>query len=155
LLYSSAANKRIGTQAKLAERTAILKQELQRLEQDKARTANALEARVDHLFIKLIEARTEKESRAILGEFQEIVAQSKGVVDFPAKEFCDLVMALGDVFPFESTFDDLFEAVLDLAQERDRSATAGRLLLGRGIQKLDHGRPYEAIRLLGRAQQRL
>jgi len=153
LLYSAAANKRIDTQAKLVERTAILKQELQRLEQDKARAANALEARVDHLFIKLIEARTKKERRSVLGEFQEIVAQSKGLVDFPAKEFCDLFVALGEVFPLESTFDDLFEVVLDLAQERDRNATAGRLLLGRGIQKLDHGRPYEAIRLLGRAQQ--
>jgi hypothetical protein len=57
-------------------------------------------------------------------------------------------MEIGELFPVEGAFDELFELVPDLAQERDSNATAGRMLLRRGKQKLGNGQPYGAIRLL-------
>lgn len=59
------------------------------------------------------------------------------------------------MFPLDVAFDELYETALELAKERDSNATAGLMLLRRGAQKLDADRPYEAICLLGRAQQRL
>ena len=91
----------------------------------------------------------------VLTELKAIFEQSEGLIDFPARQFIDLLMELGEVFPLDEAFDELFEVVLSVAQKRDSSATAGLMLLRRGAQKLERGQPYEAIRVLGRAHQRL
>jgi hypothetical protein len=44
---------------------------------------------------------------------------------------------------------------MNIAREREGDAVVGRMLLQRGLQKLDNDQPYEAIRLLGRSQQLL
>src|SRR5580704_16545113 len=64
-------------------------------------------------------------------------------------------MEVGELLPVSEAFDDIFEAMLTLAHERDSNATAGRMLLRRSMQKLGNHQPYEAVRLLGRAQQHL
>jgi hypothetical protein len=64
-------------------------------------------------------------------------------------------MELGEQFLDNPRFDELFEAVLGVAKERESDAVLGRMLLQRGAQKLRAGKPYETIRLLGRAQQKL
>ncbi len=104
----------------------------------------------------LVEARAdETQLKAVLSEFNAIFEQSKGLVNFPTRDLVDLLMELGEAFPIAGVFDEIFEAVLTIAQERDSRATAGRMLLRRGMQKLEHGQRYEAVRLLGRAQQYL
>jgi hypothetical protein len=157
LLHTAVNNNDLdGVAVRFAERTAIVKQELQRLQHDKNRPTTALQARAQYLLIDLVEANGNNDQlKAVLTEFQTIFVESKGLVNFPARDLIDLVMELGEVFPFNNAFDKIFEDVLTVAQERDSSATAGRMLLRRGMQKLDHDQPYEAIRLLGRAQQHL
>jgi len=59
------------------------------------------------------------------------------------------------VFVDEPAYDDLFEAVVQLLEKRASEGAAGQSLLERGIQKLNGGKRYDAIRLFGRAQQRL
>src|SRR5262249_22922185 len=131
-------------------------QELQHLVEEKTRPSTSLQARAQCLLIDLVQAHGDKqELKKVLTEFRTVFEQSKGLLNFPTRKLIDLIMEIGDVFPIDNTFDEIFEAVLVLAQERDSSATAGRMLLRRGMQKLDHDQPYEAIRLLGRAQQRL
>jgi hypothetical protein len=142
--------------AKLSERTATLRQELQRLRQDKTRPNTALQARVEEVFMDMVLAHGNKDQlNAVLAELKEIFEHSKGLVDFPARQLIDLLMELGEALPLDDAFDKLFEVVLPIAQERDSGATAGLMLLRRGAQKLECGQRYEAIRLLGRAQQRL
>ncbi len=157
LLYTAANNNNLdATSAKLAERTAFLKQEILRLQQDKTRPTAALQARAQQLFVDLVESRgNQLQLKKVLGQFRTILKKSKGLIDFPARELVDLLMELGEAIPLNDTFDEVFEATLGLAQERDSSATAGRMLLRRGMQKLEHNQPYEAVRLLGRAQPRL
>jgi hypothetical protein len=157
LLHVAANHKRLdATATKLAERTALLKQELQRLQEDTTRPTTALQAKAQCLLIDLVEAQGDKDRlKTALAEFQTIFEQGKTFVDFPARELIDLLMELGEALPLDNTFDEVFEVVVTLAQERDSSATAGRMLLRRGKQKLNSDQPYEAIRLLGRAQQHL
>jgi hypothetical protein len=157
LLHSAAKSSAVdAAAARLTERTVVLKQELQRLQQDKSRRSTALHARAQEVLVDLVEAQDNTEQlKRVLAEFQTIFEESKGLVDFPARELIDLVMVLGEAFPLSNTFDGIFEAVLTVAQDRESSATAGRMLLGRGMQKLENEQPYEAIRLLGRAQQHL
>jgi hypothetical protein len=143
LLYSAVNNNDLDAAAvKLAVRTATLKQELQRLQQEKMRPTTALQAKAHHLFIDLFEAHDNKQQlKTVLTEFRTIFEQSKGLVNFPARKLIDLLMELGEAFPLDNVFDEIFEAVLVLAQERDSSATAGRMLLRRGMQKLEHDQP--------------
>ena len=104
----------------------------------------------------LVEVHDKQEERQhVLTAFQIIFAQSQGLVDFPTRELIDLITEIGELFPFDTAFEKTFEAVLAVAQERDGQATAGRMLLRRGTQLLEQHQPYEAIRTLGRAQQRL
>jgi hypothetical protein len=96
-----------------------------------------------------------EELRKLFGKFRTIFDQSKGLIDFPALQFVEVLMELGDHLPGDESFDDLFESVLLLARERENCTVSGRMLLRRGMQKLKSKQPYEAIRLLGRAQQDL
>ena len=157
LLYAATKRNDIdAATAKLAERAAILREELHRLQQDETRRTTALQARAQELLLDLALVHDRKEERQqVLADFQTVFEQSKGLVDFPTRELIDLVTEIGELFPLDTAFENIFEAVLALAQERDGQATAGRMLLRRGTQLLEQHQPYEAIRTLGRAQQRL
>ena len=138
LLYAGTTRRDLDAgEAKLAERTAVLKEELRRLQQDRNRQTTALQARAQQLLIELLEARGQKDQRQrVLAEFQTIFEQCKGLVDFPARQLIELIMEVGELFPTDAAFDKTFETVLALAQERESRETAGRMLLRRGMQLL-------------------
>ena len=52
-----------------------------------------------------------------------------GLIDFPARQFIDLLMELGEVFPLDEAFDELFEVVLSVAQKRDSRLGPGALIV--------------------------
>ncbi len=62
---------------------------------------------------------------------------------------------LGEVVSDSSTYNELFEAILALMERRAGEGSAGSALLERGLQLLDSGRYYDAVRVLGRAQSKL
>jgi len=157
LLNSSVTNKQItSAEAKLIERTTALRAELQRLEQDKTRLTTALQAKSQRILIELVEGGNDKERvKKALIELPNIFEASRGMIEFPTGRFIDLLAEISDLFPLNPNFDEVFEFALEIAQARESKATAGRMLLKRGLQKLEHNQPYEAIRFLGRAQQAL
>ncbi|QLE59999.1 hypothetical protein [Nostoc sp. TCL26-01] len=142
--------------AKLEARTKTLHTELQRLQADQDRPSTALQARSIELLMDLTESKHEPaELKRILEEFRKVFAEAEGLVNFPVAPLIEILMELGKYLPDDPAFDELFEAVLLLSQQRESKATSGRMLLTRGKQKLLGGNPYEAIRLLGRAQHNL
>ncbi len=142
--------------AQLAKRTEFLRNELKRLKEEKGRPSAALHATATLLLMDLVEALGKAgKLKGVLNDFQQVFDKSKGLVNFPAVQFIEILMELGEQFPDDAQFDELFEAVLRVAKERESSVVSGRMLLRRGTQKLKASRPYEAIRLLGRAQQHL
>lgn len=142
--------------AKLESRTATLRAELQRLQTDKGRPSTALQARSIELLVDLIQSHDDPfELSRIVSEFHEVFKEGRSLVNFPVSPLIKIFMELGECLPDDSSFDELFESVLLLSQERESRATAGRMLLTRGNQKLTSGNRYEAIRLLGRAQSNL
>ncbi len=142
--------------AQLAKRTDTLRKELQRLQSEEGRPSAALHATATLLLIDLVEAiGNAGKLKGVLDDFQRVFERSKGLVNFPALQFVEILLELGEQFPDDAQFDELFESVLRVAKERESSVVSGRMLLRRGTQKLKAGRPYEAIRLLGRAQQQL
>lgn len=139
--------------AKLDARTKILRIQLQRLQAEQDRPSTVLQSRSINLLMDLSQFKDNpSELKSILGEFREIFEQGKGLVNFPVTPLIKILMELGEYLPNDLDFDELFESVLLLSQERESRATSGRMLLTRGTQKLSSGNHYEAIRLLGRAQ---
>jgi hypothetical protein len=142
--------------AKLEARTKTLHTELQRLQADQDRPSTALQARSIELLMDLSESRHEPgRLKSILEEFRKVFVKGEGLVNFPVAPLIEILMELGKYLPDDPGFDELFESVLLLSQKRESRATSGRMLLTRGSQKLISGNRYEAIRLLGRAQQNL
>jgi hypothetical protein len=157
LLYASVRNGHMDSaEGRLVERTTALKRELERLHTEHGRPSVVLSARASLLLMDLVVSYDNTEElRRVLDEFRNIFDQSKGLIDFPALQFVDILMQLGEHFPKDESFDGLFESVLLVTRERESRTVSGRMLLRRGIQKLKGNQPYEAIRLLGRAQQDL
>jgi hypothetical protein len=157
LLHGATRTQEIDSEtAKLDERTATLAQALYRLAEDKDRPTTALEAQAQQLLVELFQHPQDPRSRQqVFAAFQKVFEQSKGLVDFPTQQLIEVLTALGEFIKDDPSFDAVFEQVVNLAQERESQATAGRMLLKRGIQLSQLQKPYEAIRCLGRAQRRL
>ena len=142
--------------AKLDERTQTLKAELDRLVMQENRPNNTLAARSIRLLMDLTETLTRKESiDGILHEFKSVFEAATNLAEFPVESLTGIVRELGEVISHSPSYDELFEEVVDITERRTRQGTSGILLLERGYQQLGAGRHYQAISLLGRAQQKL
>jgi hypothetical protein len=144
--------------AKLAERTLHLREELKRLGALQGRQTTALQSRSALLMMDLTEAIEQGDAGRIdvtLSGLKTVLQEAESHVNFPIEPLTTVIQELGDVLVDSAVYDDLFEVVVSLLNRRSSEGTAGITLLGRGIQKLNGGRRYEAIRLFGRAQQKL
>ena len=157
LLYATAKTGKNGVvDARIDERTTTLRSALEAVVADKTRPSASLQARAALLIMDLTVAYGNSDkSKEVFRAFRDVFEKSKGLIDFPAKHFVRLLMELSDLLPDDEEFDTTFESALALARERESQTVSGRMLLRRGRQKLKSGKPYQAIRLLGRAQQDL
>jgi hypothetical protein len=142
--------------AKLDTRTETLKAELSRLAADTARPNTSLQARTIMVLMDLQEAFGDvKKLSVMLKELKDILTETEGLVAYPVESTVKIVREIGEYLSDNEAYDDLFESVVGLTEHRVSEGEAGRVLLERGCQKLRAGKRYDAIRLLGRAQQRL
>ena len=140
----------------LAERTELLKGNLNRLQADYDRPSTAASARASLLLMKLVQTHADRvELKHILNDFKTLLGDVRGLVEFPAAQFIEILTEFGGSLASDDAFDEMFESLVEIARARESSTVSGRMLLRRGAQKLRGGMPYEAIRLLGRAQQDL
>jgi hypothetical protein len=143
-------------QEKLEGRTNRLKSELRRLGEDLHRPNNALEARSNLALLELTEATTlGDEIKSCLLQIRDILAESKNYPGFSVTTVIDIIQEMGDFIIDDDDFDDLFETAFEITKERTSQGQAGLILYKRGYQKLSGGKTYDAIKLLGRAQQLL
>lgn len=143
-------------EADLPIRTQTVKLELNRLISDERRPNNALQAQTNRLFIDLTEAFPEEKSiNLILEKFKDVLKRSEGLSEYPISSTIKIIQELGDNFPDSPKFDELLEVVVEVTGRRTSQGKAGQILLERGKQKLRAGKNYDAIKLIGRAQQKL
>jgi hypothetical protein len=142
--------------AKLEARTGKLKSELNRLAAETHRRNTSLQARTLLNFMDMQDAYGDVERySALLKKLKEILTEAAGLVAYPMETTIKIVREVGDYISDNEAYDELFESVVSLTEHRISEGEAGRALLERGHQKLRAGKRYDAIRLLGRAQQRL
>jgi len=144
--------------AQIEARTKKLKTEFERLGNDRTRPNNALQARTDRLQIELndvFESRNFKKLDQVWAGYQQIVREAEHLGDYPLERLARLIEELGDLLPDSDAFDELFESVVHLLKMQRSEGEGGAALLKRGFQKIKKKKPYDAIRLFGRAQESL
>jgi hypothetical protein len=159
LVHTSAMRGLIeASEANIVERTGRLRSEFARLSALKDRPTTALQAKSNILLMDITEAFRDNDLERLnsaLVALRHVLQKSERMVNFPGNRLAQTVQELGVVLVDNEKYDELFELVVELLNRRSSEASAGETLLGRGIQKLNGGKTYDAIRLFGRAQQKL
>ncbi len=144
------------SRADFGVRTEKLKAHLQSLAADARRPNNAAHAKAILVNIAMVEAAPDTEKMgACVAELADLMERSQGLGGFPFDRFAQIFQELGEQLAGSGTYDEAFERFLPVLERRRSEGEAGRALLRRGLQKLRKDEYYDAIRHLGRAQQKL
>ena len=158
LLTPSVNAGRISSQdAKIESRRQRLTAVLDVIAADSTRPNNALQARTDCTLIRITEARQAGQLDQLEScwcELLQIVDESATLAAYPLKRLSDIITEIGKHVD-SPAFDALYEKVVDAICQRNSDGEAGESYTERGMQKLRQGKPYEAIRWLGRAEELL
>ncbi len=143
--------------ARLADRSQRLKARLSDLASQTARPNNAALARTLLCTTRLTEEGPldDRVVTEALAELADIFSDAEQLGGYPFDRFAQLFEEMGALFGSNPAYDKAFEIVLPILERRRSERAAGLALLTRGRQKLDADDNYNAIRLLGRAQQKL
>ena len=144
-------------QAKLEKRRKRLVGMLKPLADDSARPNNALEAQVYLTMIDTSLAMRARDTTAIdksWREWSRILKESKPLGNFPVSLLESFIPELGRLVD-SPEYDALYDQLVDIIRQRRSDGAAGEAYVERGLQKLDHGKPYEGIRWFGRAEELL
>ncbi|MFZ4409389.1 MAG: hypothetical protein ACOYOH_18765 [Paracraurococcus sp.] len=137
-------------------KTEKLKAHLQALAADTRRPNNAAHAKALLVNVAMVEAAPDTEKMgACIAELADLMEQSQGLGGFPFDQFAQIFQELGDQLAGSDTYDEAFERFLPVLERRRSEGEAGKALLRRGLQKVRNEEYYDAIRHLGRAQQKL
>lgn len=155
LLPTSVSVGRISSEdAKVESRKQRLVAMLEAVAADTARPNSALQARTALALMGLILAcQTEPfdQLEAHCDELSRIVDESESLGDYPLERLSDSVAGMGGLID-SPAFDVLYEKIVDAIRRRRSDGEAGDAYADRGVQKLQQGKPYEAIQWLGRAE---
>jgi hypothetical protein len=158
LLLPSVAARRISAQnAKIEPRRDRLVAMLRPIADDLARLNNALQARTGLALIKLAQScrnGTADQRDVVWADLSQIVDESAALGTYPVERLSNLVHEFGQHFD-SPAFDALYEKVVDAVRRRRSEGEAGVAYSERAVQKLQHDKPYEAIRWFGRAEELL
>lgn len=137
------------------ERTDKLLGHLKSVATDTKRPNNAANAK-GMLLLMRISLDLEKDDllTQYVNEFTVLFEESRRLGGFQFHRFRELFEILGDVIGELPAYDVAFETLLSIVEQRSSETAAGDQLLKRGIQKIESGHSYDAIRYLGRAMSR-
>ena len=142
----------------IEERGARLADALERIAKDSSRPNNAFDARTNLLLMRATQAAFARDERAlevIWRELRDVVTHSAKLGSYSIEHLHDILQELGRYLPESKEFDVLFDDLIAVIEQRRSEGEGGKGYLERGLQKLEKGLPYDAIRLLGRAETRL
>lgn len=136
----------------LEERAKTVTAELERLAGEKTRPSTALQAEMFLLIIQLRERQAAGEPLGpILKKLERTIEGASRLTGFPLDLTIQVIAELGKYLDTEPEYENLFETAVRVSSEQKQKLTTARLLVQRGRQFLESGRPYDAIRILGRS----
>lgn len=144
---------------KIIERGIQLRKILESLSNDDSRPNNSLHAKTMLCFHNLLELQRNKSDStnydSVFIELETIISNSSGLGLYPFDSYKNIIYEFGEFFANNEAYDNLFNTVVAIQQERTTEGEAGAAITNRGIQKFKAGNIYEAIKHFGRAQEKL
>ncbi|WP_269621423.1 hypothetical protein [Zhongshania sp. BJYM1] len=140
-------------ECRLEERTARLKEALEKIAADKDRPNNALEAQTSLLIIRMNQAVLDNKREELVGvwnDFSIALEKASGLGEYKADRLVQMIEIAGNVAGNEPAYNDLVEKTAEFVSKR-KSEAEGALILLKRAQKLDFDNNFEMIRLLGKA----
>lgn len=137
------------------ERTQRLLTHLEAVASETQRPNNAANAKGMLLLMQIsLDHEDDDLLTGYVNEFRALFEDAMRLGGFQFHRFRELFEILGNVIGELPAYDVAFETVLSIVEQRSSETAAGDQLLKRGIQKIEAGQPYDAIRYLGRAMAR-
>lgn len=140
-------------ECRLDERTARLKEALEKIASDKDRPNNALEAQTSLLIIQMNQAMLDNKRdklASVWNDFSAVLEKANGLGEFKADRLVQMVEIAGNIAGNDPAYNDLVEKTAEFVSNR-KSEAEGALILLKRAQKLDFDNNFEMIRLLGKA----
>ena len=145
--------------SKLIPRGKALEKRLEELAEDEAHPNNSLSARTALCIyrIALLNFKNAELSKfnEHFRELKNIFDSSRGFGQYPFDAYKQIIFELGDVFTDSDVYEELYDLLVSLVEERLSEGEAGIAITNRGIQKLKADKIYEAIKHFGNAQEKL
>lgn len=137
------------------ERTNRLLAHLEAVANDTQRPNNAANAKGMLLLMRIsLDHKDDDLLTQYINDFTALFKDAMRLGGFQFHRFRELFEILGDAIGELPAYDVAFEVVLSIVEKRSSETAAGDQLLKRGIQKIEAGHAYDAIRYLGRAMAR-
>lgn len=134
----------------LPSRTITLANALTRLKRMEERPSSALHAR-SMLLLQQITATMPNTPATVFNELRDVLSQCDGLVGFPLAPLTQLIQQLGTLIEDDSEYEKLLEDVISLTSRHAGEVEAAIMVMRRGAQKLEKGKFYDAIALIGRS----
>ncbi len=154
-LYSLDKNGLLAEKIKFQERTEKIIAHLEKVAAALDQPNNAANAKGFLLLVRLTTDQHEEQRVAKhLSDFSALFEGAQKLGGFRFQRFCEVFRLIGQVFGEHPVYDEVFETVLEIVEQRNSEIAAGQQLFERGVQKINANHPYDAIRFLGRAMAR-
>lgn len=143
-------------QAKVEERARAIRNELQRLSEEKDRPSNSLHAEtLLHLFDLFQDIGNYEKINQAFDGLKNCLRRSAGLGSYPVMQFINTFKEMGEFFGNLPRYDSLFSETCSIAEERVGETEVGELFYERGVQLLRNNRFKEAIVYLSKARIKL
>lgn len=135
-------------------RVKPLLESLAAVAQQDERPSASLHAQSLSIQVKLLTAEPDKQN-GLLERLAEVVQEAEGLIGYPFEPLTKIVIEIGAAYGELPAYQKLFEGAVAASTRRAGEITAAHMMLRRGVQQLDCGQSYEAIRMLGRVMGKL
>jgi hypothetical protein len=147
----------------LSSSSALLQQRAERLDaiglrisDRRSHPTEAAWAKSQIIFRRLIDNIDDPEAfRESLGELWALLPEIRRLEEYPLTQLVKFVEVVSEFGPWSETLDEISECMTTLMHSRAGDQASGAHLLNRARQSLRNARPYDAIKLLGRAWEKL
>ena len=126
-------------------------EKLTAIARDVDQPSNSLLAQTHLCFLKYQSPEALADADQMFAELKTIIQKSENLVGYPFDQTAKMVMALDEIFLDNEAYEDLLDYITELSTKRDGEITGSINLLRRGVKRLESGKPYQAIRLVGKS----
>ena len=125
---------------------------LDEISKDESRPSNSLMASIHLDLLQLLfKFQDEKYCKELLIRTLENCQAGSNLIGFPFDKFYNLFKQLDIIFDKFEEYEDLLDYFTEQSGLRNSEVKTAKLLLERGLKRLDTNKPYQAIKLLGKA----